>query len=82
MQIFGSGPASPKRNLMSECVLIDYFDTVGGFYGTYYNTDNLWQLSDVNPKIDDSLLLSGKNIIYNLRKIIEDSANDSYAKFS
>jgi hypothetical protein len=82
LQVFGSGPASPKRNLISECVLVDYFDTVGNFYGASYNTDNPWQLSDVNPKIDDSLLQSGKNIIYNLRKIIEDSANDSYAKFS
>jgi hypothetical protein len=82
LQIFGKDAESPKRNLISECVLVDYFETVGNFYGASYNTDNPWQLSDVNPKIDDSLLRSGKNIIYNLRKIIEDSANDSYAKFS
>jgi hypothetical protein len=82
LQIFGKNAESPKRNLISECVLVDYFETVGNFYGASSSTDNLWQFSDVSPKIDDSLLRSGKNIIYNLRKIIEDSANDSYAKFS
>jgi hypothetical protein len=62
--------------------MIDYFETSSSFYGTAANTDNPWQFSNINPKIDDSLLLSGKNVVYNLRKIIEDSANDSYAKFS
>jgi hypothetical protein len=78
LQIFGRGIERPEGNLISECVLVDYYETVGNFYGGVANTDNPWQFSNVNPKIDDSLLLSGKNIIYNLRKIIEDSASDSY----
>lgn len=82
LEILGRGIESPKGNLISECIMVDYFETSSSFYGTAANTDNPWQFSNINPKIDDSLLLSGKNVVYNLRKIIEDSANDSYAKFS
>ena len=68
----------PRSNLIADCSIIDYQEN-SYFWGDAYNSNNLpLYINTKDPKIDDTELVSGKNIIYNMRKIIENAAERSY----
>ena len=68
----------PRSNLISDCSIIDYQENAD-FWGATYNSDNLpLYINTKDPKTDSTELSMGKNIIYKMRKIIENASERSY----
>lgn len=77
LNVSGFGQNAPTSNLIINCSMIDYQDDTYT-WGAGYSSDNLFRISNINPAVNDSEILSGKNIIYNLRRIIENSADRTH----
>jgi hypothetical protein len=77
LNLLGTGSDAPTSNLIINCSMIDYQDDTYT-WGAGYSSDNLFRISNINPAVNDSEILSGKNIIYNLRRIIENSADRTH----
>lgn len=69
---------APIGNLIKNCSIVDYIDKEKWLLGYPNYSNNTFLFSNIDPSLNSNAIVSGDNIVYGLKKIVENSYNDYF----